>query len=112
MKVKTEKELCCLHAQVGHAARMALAFGLHRECPTDNWSPALVSRCRRVWWTVHVLDRAFSISLGVPVSIQDKDITARVPWQAASTGEQALYINVRLANLASEIVNSRSSRVN
>ena len=93
--------------QIGSALRMAMTFGLHRERPTQDWGPEVTERCHRVWWTVYVLDRTFSSSMGVPIAIQDSDITAPMPERGGSKGSMSLYIHVKLSNLNSQVVNSK-----
>lgn len=83
-----------------------MTFGLHRERPTNDWSPQATERCHRIWWTVYILDRTFSFSMGVPISIQDSDITTPMPQPEGPTGQPFLYFHVKLSNLISEVVNS------
>ncbi|RDH30767.1 fungal-specific transcription factor domain-domain-containing protein [Aspergillus welwitschiae] len=90
---------------IGSALRMAMTFGLHRERPTNDWSPQATERCHRIWWTVYILDRTFSFSMGVPISIQDSDITTPMPQPEGPTGQPFLYFHVKLSNLISEVVN-------
>ncbi|KAI9041792.1 putative amino-acid permease [Aspergillus affinis] len=93
------------YVYIGSALRMAVTFGLHRERPTNDWSPEATERCHRIWWTVYVLDRTFSFSMGVPISIQDSDITTPMPERDRPGRGTSLYIHVRLSNLISEVVN-------
>lgn len=95
-----------MYTQIGSALRMAITFGLHRERPTRDWGPQLTLRCQRAWWTVYILDRTFSSSMGVPIAIQDFDITAKMPSRDGSRSSTALHIHVKLSNLISEVVNS------
>ncbi|CAG8919025.1 unnamed protein product [Penicillium salamii] len=93
------------YVYIGSALRMAMTFGLHRERPSNEWSAEATERCHRVWWTVYVLDRTFSFSMGVPISIQDSDITTPMPnWDGPGRGA-SLHIHVRLSQLISEVVN-------
>ncbi|VUC29758.1 unnamed protein product [Clonostachys rosea] len=94
------------YVYIGSALRMAITFGLHRERPTHDWGPDLTLRCQRAWWTVYILDRTFSSSMGVPIAIQDSDITAKMPSREGSRSSNTLYIHVKLSNLLSEVVNS------
>jgi hypothetical protein len=83
-----------------------MTFGLHRERPTHDWGPELTERCHRVWWTVYVLDRTFSSSMGVPITIQDVDITTPMPEKNGLRRNISLYLHVKLSSLISEVVNS------
>lgn len=94
-------------AKIGTALRVAVTFGLHRERPTQDWGPSITERCQRVWWTVYVLDRTFSSSMGVPISIQDADITTTMPSRDGARDSMTLYVHVKLSNLISEVVNSK-----
>ncbi|CAI6096117.1 unnamed protein product [Clonostachys chloroleuca] len=94
------------YVYIGSALRMAITFGLHRERPTRDWGPESTLRCQRAWWTVYILDRTFSSSMGVPIAIQDFDITAKMPSRDGSRSSTALHIHVKLSNLISEVVNS------
>ncbi|OAQ74575.1 protein phosphatase 2C [Purpureocillium lilacinum] len=92
-------------SEIGTALRVAVTFGLHRERPTQDWGPSITERCQRVWWTVYVLDRTFSSSMGVPISIQDADITTTMPSRDGARDSMTLYVHVKLSNLISEVVN-------
>ncbi|BCS30175.1 uncharacterized protein APUU_80478S [Aspergillus puulaauensis] len=93
------------YVYIGSALRMAMTFGLHRERPTQDWGPEVTERCHRVWWTVYVLDRAFSSSMGVPITIQDTDITTPMPEKDGLRRNISLYLHVKLSSLISEVVN-------
>ncbi|KAF7552408.1 hypothetical protein G7Z17_g4366 [Cylindrodendrum hubeiense] len=92
----------------GQATRMSLVFGLHRERPTDGvWSPETASRCHKVWWTVYILDRNFSSTMGVPMSIHEEDITTPMPDRDGAQNDVALYIHVRISGLISQVIRSK-----
>ncbi|KAL7760755.1 hypothetical protein ACKLNR_007290 [Fusarium oxysporum f. sp. zingiberi] len=97
------------YVYIGQALRIATTFGLHRDRPTNDWDPQVTERCQRAWWTVYVLDRTFSSSMGVPTSIQDHDITTPLPSRDGPTDGMALFIHVKLSNLISDVINSKST---
>ncbi|KAK4086513.1 transcriptional regulator family: Fungal Specific TF [Purpureocillium lilacinum] len=99
------KDISLTTSEIGTALRVAVTFGLHRERPTQDWGPSITERCQRVWWTVYVLDRTFSSSMGVPISIQDADITTTMPSRDGARDSMTLYVHVKLSNLISEVVN-------
>ncbi|KAK7413857.1 hypothetical protein QQX98_007274 [Neonectria punicea] len=89
----------------GQATRMSLVFGLHRERPTDGvWSPETASRCHKVWWTVYILERTFSSTMGVPMSIHEEDITTPMPDRDGTQNDTSLYIHVRISGLIFQVI--------
>ncbi|KAJ5400087.1 hypothetical protein N7465_010576 [Penicillium sp. CMV-2018d] len=64
---------------IGQALRIALGFGLHRERPPNQSQYDSTERCRNLWWTVYILERNFTTSMGLPICLQDHDITASLP---------------------------------
>lgn len=94
--------------QVGQAIRIAHMEGLHTELPVDELGIETVTRCRKLWWTLYIMDRYFSSSLGVPMTTQDSDIsTVLEPTNAASQGQSGLGIQVNLSRLLSYILTSK-----
>lgn len=93
--------------QIGQAVRMAMTFGLHRDRPVQDWDHRLSERCLKVWWTVYILDRAFTSSMGVPISFQDNDITTPMPPTRGPGENTAVYLHVRLSALMSQAVTSQ-----
>ncbi|KAM6510353.1 hypothetical protein FALCPG4_017969 [Fusarium falciforme] len=89
---------------IGQAQRIAATFGLHRERPLQTWGTEVTERCHRAWWTVYILDRAFSSSMGVPISIQDIDITTPMPPRDGPRDSIAMFIHVKLSTLISDVV--------
>jgi proline utilization trans-activator len=79
--------------------------GLHTELPEDELGAVTVTRCRNLWWTLYVMDRHFSSSLGVPMTTQDSDITTLVdPPTACSQQDATLSLQVGLSHLLSFIL--------
>jgi hypothetical protein len=93
------------HYQVGQAIRIAQLDGLHTELPEDELGTETVTRCRNLWWTLYVMDRHVSSSLGLPMTTQDSDITTLLkPASAGSRRDATLSLHVKLASLFSSIL--------
>jgi proline utilization trans-activator len=86
---------------------MALVYALHRERPPNDWGIQTAERCRNIWWTVYILDRAFSSSMGTPVSIHDDDITTTLPVVRSSNKSTALNIYVKLSRAVGRVLNRK-----
>ncbi|KAF9873723.1 hypothetical protein CkaCkLH20_08833 [Colletotrichum karsti] len=92
---------------VAQAIRIAQLEGLHTQLPEDALGPETVSRCRNLWWTLYIMDRHFSCSLGVPMNTQDIDITTLLDPPSISTPQDAtLGLRVKLSHLLSSIINT------
>ncbi|KAL3493276.1 fungal-specific transcription factor domain-containing protein [Aspergillus germanicus] len=95
------------HVYVGQAIRIAQLDGLHTELPEDELGVETVTRCRNLWWTLYVMDRHVSSSLGLPMTTQDSDITTLLkPATAGSRRDATLSLHVKLASLFSSILTS------
>ncbi|OAR01680.1 hypothetical protein LLEC1_02195 [Akanthomyces lecanii] len=95
------------HVYVAQAVRIAQMEGLHTQLPEDELGSETVSRCRKLWWMLYIIDRHFSSSLGVPMTTPDSDITTQFDEtetnglvQHAST----LRLQVSLSQLLSHII--------
>lgn len=65
----------------------------------------MVIRCRRLFWTLYVMDRQFSTSLGVPMLTADSDITTLAsPTSTDSQEDTAIGLQVKLSQLSSVIL--------
>lgn len=61
---------------VGMTMRHALSLGLHRKF----YGPKVVDqRRKRIFWTTYMLERAIARTLGLPVSVSDRDIDVAFP---------------------------------
>lgn len=88
--------------------RTAIAFGFHTDMPTDQHSPAIIERCRKIWWTVYMLDSHMSALLGAPRTICERDISARLPtYDGSAHRTLALHVHIRLANIEGLIQQSQ-----
>ncbi|SPO07038.1 uncharacterized protein DNG_09732 [Cephalotrichum gorgonifer] len=99
------------HVFVGQAIRIAQLEGLHTQLPEDELGVNVVVRCRNLWWTLYIIDRHFSSSLGLPMSTPDSDITALID-STSSTAPQRdslLSLQVRISRQLSFILKSKST---
>jgi proline utilization trans-activator len=88
--------------------RIALIQGMHTDMPVENLGQPLVQRCRKIWWTVYILDRQMTSLMGLPQSIQDDDISCQVPTFAGSAQRAAaLNLQIKLARIYAEIARSK-----
>ncbi|KAL7945565.1 fungal-specific transcription factor domain-containing protein [Trichoderma barbatum] len=93
------------HIYLGQAIRIAQLEGLHTELPEQELGPNTTAYCRDLWWTLYIMDRHYSCSLGIPMSVKDSDITTPVPSpNADSPLESARSLQVNLSNLLSVIL--------
>lgn len=93
--------------QIGQAMRIALAQGMHTDMPVENLGDALVQRCRKIWWTVYILDRQMTSLMGLPQSIRDDDISCQLPtFSGSSQRAAALNMQIKLARIYADIARS------
>ncbi|CAI7597913.1 unnamed protein product [Penicillium glandicola] len=64
---------------LGVALRMAVNMGLHRSFAGSVLHPRVRELRNRLWWSVYVAERLFSIEMGRPLSINDAEINAPFP---------------------------------
>ena len=89
---------------------MSYMKGLHTELPVRDMKSPMPKRPRDLWWTVYTLDRQLSSSLGVPVSVQDYDISTPLADARDCAAEDcALVLKVKLSQVLSTIFNSEST---
>ncbi|RGP76573.1 hypothetical protein FLONG3_5235 [Fusarium longipes] len=93
------------HVYLGQAIRIAQLEGLHTQLPDSELGSETVTRCRDLWWTLYIMDRHFSSSLGLPMSVQDSDISTPVnPPNVGSQHDSARSLQVNLSHLLSVIL--------
>lgn len=82
---------------LGLATRIAQSIGLHVEegatCRGDAMSSP--ESCRRVWYSIFVLDRLLALQLGRPPSISDNGFNVRLPSRQSDVdlGGEASHTN-------------------
>lgn len=92
-------------SQLGQAIRIAQLEGLHTQLPEDRLGAETVRRCRNLWWTLYIMDRHFSYSVGLPMTTQDTDISTLIdPPDTCSYRDVALSLQAKLSHLLSSIL--------
>ena len=87
--------------------RISMIQGMHTDMPVENLGEPLVQRCRKIWWTVYILDRQMTSLMGIPQSIRDDDISCQLPEFADSTQRAAaLNMQIKLARIYGEMARS------
>lgn len=112
--------LCCIalylqcfdHRQaayiyISQAMRTAMGYGMHTEMPVAQLGEEYVQRCRKIWWTIFLLDRQMTSLMGLPQCIQDPDIHCQMPvYPEASQRTTTLEMHIKLAGVIARISNS------
>ena len=84
---------------------------MHTQMAHQGWSDPVVQRCRKVWWTVYILDRQMSSLMGLPLAIRDEDVSAPLPvFPGQSQRNVGLELHVKLSRVIAEILNSKPLR--
>lgn len=92
---------------IGQAMRMAFGYGMHTDMPVHHLGEAVVQRCRKIWWTVHILDRQITSMMGNPQCIRDEDIHCRLPVFSGSPHRTAaLDVHIKLVRVIAYINNN------
>lgn len=68
---------------VGAALCLAVEIGLHQDPPEGEVDVLTLDTMRRTFWVAYAMDRNVSIALGLPSSLADGAITAKVPSPSA-----------------------------
>lgn len=88
--------------------RIALAQGMHTDMPVHQLGEGTVQRCRKIWWTIYVLDRQMTSLMGLPQSIQDNQIYHQLPAFPGSPHQVvALSMQIRMCQIIAEINSSK-----
>ncbi|KAL4911718.1 fungal-specific transcription factor domain-containing protein [Aspergillus aurantiobrunneus] len=94
------------HNLIGQALRMLQVHGYHTNVSGVTNEKDLL-RYQNVWWTVYVLERQISVLLGVPLGINDADVTASLPhYPEAQLKTATVAIHVKLSRAFSQVVNA------
>lgn len=87
--------------------RIALAQGMHTDMPSEHLGDALIQRCRKIWWTIYVLDRQMTSLVGLPQSIRDNQLHHQLPsFPESSQKVIALRLLIKMCQIMEEINNS------
>lgn len=88
--------------------RIAQMEGLHTALPEEEIGSETVARCRNLWWNLYIIDRHFSSSIGVPMSVADSDITTLMnPLNTCSQEETTINLRVKLSHLLAVTLTSK-----
>ncbi|KAJ9363407.1 Zn(II)2Cys6 transcription factor [Paecilomyces variotii] len=92
------------HQYIGQAMRMALGYGMHTDMPVQYLGERLVQRCRKIWWTVYILDREMTSLFGLPQSIRDDHLHNQAPTSMVSAQRTAaLNMQIKLSRVIAGI---------
>lgn len=82
--------------------------GMHTRLPEHELGTKLSTHSRDLWWTLYIMDRHFSSSVGLPMSVQDSDITTLVnPPDTGTAVDTARSLQVNLSYLMAVILTSK-----
>ncbi|KAF7627435.1 hypothetical protein AFLA_002816 [Aspergillus flavus NRRL3357] len=95
------------HNYIGQAARIAQAQGMHTDMSAEHLGDAIVQRCRRIWWTIYILDRQMTSLMGLPQSIRDDQLHHQLPYFPGSPQKAiALGMQIKVCQIMEEINSS------
>ncbi|RAH77774.1 hypothetical protein BO86DRAFT_205995 [Aspergillus japonicus CBS 114.51] len=108
------------YLMVGNALRFALLVGLNHNISVTQCPDPIAREHRvRLWWTIYIFDRSWSLKLGLPVQINDEAIHVDLPTNLDSTTYHDEFVDssykvafVRLARISSTIMRTIYSRSN
>lgn len=90
--------------------RMAMAEGMHTQMPIEHLGENVVQRCRKIWWTVYILDREMTSLMGLPQSLSDDHINTLLPEFPGSLQRTAgINMHIKLSRIIAEISSCESS---
>lgn len=81
--------------------------GMHTQLPEEVLGAETVARCRNLWWTLYIMDRHFSSSLGLPMTTKDSDITTLVNTGNSDPRDLTFSLQVRLTRMLSFIIDGK-----
>ncbi|KAL4896848.1 Zn(II)2Cys6 transcription factor [Aspergillus ambiguus] len=92
---------------IGQAVRIALAQGMHTNMPFESLGQEVVQRCRKIWWTVYILDRQMTSLMGLPQSLQDSQMHDELPLFPSSPQKLiALNLQIKMCHIIAEVNNT------
>ncbi|OHW91776.1 hypothetical protein CSPAE12_09556 [Colletotrichum incanum] len=93
------------HLYLGQAIHIAEMEGLHTQLPEEEIGAETAAWCRDLWWTLYIMDRHFSASVGLPMSVHDSEITTMIhPPNKGSLSDSVRSLQVKLSHLLSMIL--------
>lgn len=76
----------------------------------DHIGERLAERCTNIFWTIYILDRNLSSTIGVPPSLHDADIRNVLPSPDSAPQRIAvLSLHVKFSRLISRILSGKPS---
>lgn len=88
--------------------RMAMAEGMHTQMPAEYLGEHMVQRCRKIWWTVYILDREMTSLMGLPQSINDDHVNTQLPTYSGSVQRTAaIGMHIKLSRIIAAINSSK-----
>ncbi|CAG8146724.1 unnamed protein product [Penicillium olsonii] len=92
------------HNYIGQAMRLAMSHGMHTSMPVSELGLHVVERCRKIWWTIDILNRQMTCVQGLPQSIDDNFVQTSLPSFAESPLRAlTLDMHIKLSRSVSEI---------
>lgn len=83
---------------------------MHTDMPVQDLGEPLVQRCRKIWWTVCLLDRQMTSLMGIPQSIRTEEITCQLPDFSGSDHRcAALEMQISLSHVYADVARSKDS---
>ena len=74
----------------------------------DYIGEKLAERCTNVFWSIYILDRTLSSTIGVPTSLNDSDIRNSLPaTENASPRLAVLSLHAKFSRLISHILSGK-----
>ena len=90
--------------------RIALAQGMHTDMPAAQLGEDVVQRCRKIWWTIYLLDRQMTSLMGLPQSIQDDQLYHALPSFSGSPQKViGVAMQIKMCQIIAEINSSKWS---
>lgn len=85
--------------------------GMHTDMSVADLGENVVSRCRKIWWTIYIMDSQMTSLMGLPQSLRDQGISCQLPTYPSSTQRTAACsMQVKLTQILSEIGTSKFQR--
>lgn len=84
--------------------RIAQLDGLHTQLPEEDLGAQTVARCQSLWWSLYILDRQLSFSLGLPMATQDAEITTPIKAPEDLSPDSVFSLQVKLSQMQTFIL--------
>jgi hypothetical protein len=86
-----------------------MSHGMHTCRPVGDLGLHVVERCRKIWWTVYILDRQMTCIQGLPQSVDDRFVQTSLPSSLGQPGKTTtLGMHIKLCRRVAEINDSKS----